>query len=421
MKTLILTGCDAAMKRVGDISAPNIHAYARRHGYDFERISEYPGDCHPSWHKLQIVIDRINDDRLGMPDRIAWFDADVVITRPDQSLDFCKHRQAAIHVSRDWTDCEPEKIQHFSFGNFILDLSTKGKRAAVEGLFRKAQQKTQWKNAPLWEQQAMQELYVEDEDARSLFAIHPRRTFNAVPALPSTSGPEPWQPGDFLAHLTFISMDEREQLLPEYVMAGIKSLVPDLPEWHEPSMCADIRHIAAIRDLLMSGLFSKALEVGVWTGASAAAFCAALDHRVIDRYHACDVGLQKQFFDVIGNREVCLHQKASVECLADERHQWDVIFLDGDHSLETGKQEIELVLAKNPRCVILHDVCSTAVGYPGCEGPRYMHEKLVAEGWRCVVDNLDRPGERTNRGLLMAAKDCEAISAIKHAFELNCY
>jgi hypothetical protein len=100
---------------------------------------------------------------------------------------------------------------------------------------------------------------------------------------------------------------------------------------------------------------------------------------------------------------------------------YDLIFVDGDHSLETGREEAKEILRRQPRCVLSHDVNATAVGFGNCEGPAHLMDELRHDGWQILTDMKDRPGEMTKRGFLAATKDPEIVKVLERAFALTCY
>lgn len=403
MKTLVLTGADAAMAAVADLTSANHRAYALRHGYEFERVTEYPTGCHPSWHKLELIR-----DRLPKYERILWLDADSVVTNPTVKIEDIAGEFMGLTVSKDWTYPSPEdEIKHFSLGNFIFANCQQSAE-----VLRLASLRTEWMNQPLWEQQAIQEEYRANPEIRDSVQILPRHRLNSVPATRDTTGPEPWRPGDFLCHMTYLPNETRVAMFPEFDRS---QFMPDLPTWHETGMCADARHIACLREICRGWPWKHALEVGVWTGCSTVAFLGS-----IDTFTACDVGWTEEFRKVIHGRKVRLAQRRSVEVLAG-KEDYELIFLDGDHSLETGREEAAHILRRQPRCVVAHDINSANVGFGNCEGPAYLMDELRADGWQILTDMKDRPGEMTKRGFMAATKDPQIVTVLERAFALTCY
>lgn len=412
MKTLILTGCDAAMSSVGDLTAPIMARYALRHGYAFERVTSYETGTHPSWQKLRLIR-----ERLPKFDAILWLDADTVITNP---LIGASVRTAGpgLTVSMDWTGPAPEDaVKHFSLGNFVFT-NCPGSFEVVE----RASKRTEWANAPLWEQQAIQEEYRAFTGAESIrphVHIFPRRHLNAVPALPHTSGPEPWEHGDFLCHLTFTGNAERVKLIPGYERAGLDAVAGGLPNWHETGMCMDVRHIAILRDILRLGKPRRALEIGVWRGSASSAFLSALSDRDIQEYSACDVGFTMEFDAIAGTRAVRHHCRSTELLAKSAASRWNLILVDGDHSAETGRAEAAELIRMQVPCILGHDSRSAEGDFPNCEGPAILMEALRADGYAITEDAIDRHGEMTRRGFFAATKDPAIQEAIALAFSLN--
>jgi len=407
MKTLVLTGADAAMASIADLTSANHRAYALRHEYEFERVTEYPRSCHPSWHKLALLQERLPDYKA-----ILWLDADTVITNPSIPVRFIIAGNG-LTVSTDWTYPAPEdEIKHFSLGNFIFTNCP-----GSFDLLSAASMRGEWRNTPLWEQQAIQEEYRANPEIRQHVHILPRRKLNAVPATRDTTGPEPWEAGDFLCHMTYLPNDTRCAMFPDFDRAG---LFLGLPAWHDVGMCADARHIACLREICLGTDWKHALEVGSWTGCSTVAFLAGLGSGSIEWFSACDVGFTDEFHEATRGHPVALLQHRSVEVLAGEG-DFDLIFVDGDHSLETGIEEAKQIIRRQPRCVVAHDFNSMHVGFGNCEGPAHLHAELIRDGWVVISDMKDRAGEVTKRGFMAATKDPDLIPALERAFALTCY
>lgn len=76
MKNLILTICvGETYEDMGKLTLPNIQAYAKKVGADFECITT-SNTSSPHWQKFKIY------DRLETYDRVLYFDSDIII-RPD--------------------------------------------------------------------------------------------------------------------------------------------------------------------------------------------------------------------------------------------------------------------------------------------------------------------------------------------------
>ncbi len=204
MKRLVLTGYDDRMAKVGLRTSASMRAYCGRHGLQFECVRSFAAGSHPSWQKLQLLLDRLPEFH-----EILWLDADTLITNQETNIFAnCSTLPWPLIVSRDWGEASPAKWPtHFSMGNFLV------RRAAIE-MLAVAQGREEWKNQMFWEQSAIQALAAEDPKKWRVMVLR-RRALNAVP-LELRPAPDPWQPGDFLAHLTSESNDARLAWINQY-------------------------------------------------------------------------------------------------------------------------------------------------------------------------------------------------------------
>lgn len=199
MDVLVLTGYDDAFAEIGDVTTPGKKVYAERHGYAFECVRDYPTGVHPSWHKLKMLQDRIDNFEA-----IFWMDADSVVTNPTAPTSNFTGA-TILSASQDW--CAQPDEHHFNakginFGNFILKNTPDTQRwlamAAMHTQFAT-------RSTCCWEQDAVLKCMRDDPWFNSQVTRLHRRTLNAVHPeckLPSITAPDPWQPGDFLIHLT---------------------------------------------------------------------------------------------------------------------------------------------------------------------------------------------------------------------------
>jgi hypothetical protein len=202
MRPLLITGYDDAMASVGRLTTPLMERYAYRHDMDFHCEREYKPATSPAWQKMEIVVAAL---RWCSPS-VLWLDADVMITAPD--LPPPDLLPVGICVSRDWGE-DAFGPGDFSMGVFVA-------RQESLPLFEEAMTRTEWANKPLWDQSAMREVWAECPWARNLVHVHPRRVLNPVPddVCPGKVV-DPWQPGDWLCHLTMLPFPERVQLFHE--------------------------------------------------------------------------------------------------------------------------------------------------------------------------------------------------------------
>lgn len=172
----------------------------------------------------------------------------------------------------------------------------------------------------------------------------------------------------------------------------------------------DIRHIMCVHAMLVRLKPYRTLEIGGHTGCSSSAFIAA----GIPDAHFAEISPNDKFLSVVAGRGV-VHQRKGCDVIREE-DPFDVILVDGAHDLESVTEEMEALMAKPPRVIVAHDVTSTAIGLPYCEGAA-LFLGLEGNGWMTVTDCRQRDGERTERGLLMAYMDgdVEAERAILSA------
>jgi hypothetical protein len=224
MDTMVLTGYDDNMAEVGYLTSGLMSEYARRQGFEFYRIREYHKLMHASFQKVESVIHFL----VSGFSHVIWIDADTLVTNLDFSpISDCK---PGLNVSRDWGNVNPgaKHDSHFSMGNFV---------ATPEAipLFKYALNQTQWHWVdPGLEQAAIQEGHDNHQWIRDLVTVHNRRWSNSVDAGlvdiidPKTNRPfhednpvhEPWEPGDWLLHLTGRPKWARAQNLENFFKTG---------------------------------------------------------------------------------------------------------------------------------------------------------------------------------------------------------
>jgi predicted O-methyltransferase YrrM len=188
-------------------------------------------------------------------------------------------------------------------------------------------------------------------------------------------------------------------------LTDIIDRTPWIPSWHDSGACMDRRHILWLRYLLMHTKVERTLEIGVHTGASASAFIAAK----VPEPHFADITHTLGAQRVIDGRGH-FHQRKGCDILY-AMPPFDLVLVDGNHSMDAVAEEIAALDAKPPRIIVAHDVCSTDAGYAHCEGAAHLMEHLRETGWLIVLDATDRPLENTKRGMMVATRD-EALYQI---------
>lgn len=184
-------------------------------------------------------------------------------------------------------------------------------------------------------------------------------------------------------------------------------LFPDGP----PQYSIDPTHARRLHAELASGAYGRVLEVGCWHGYSTCAFLAAYRAGHVGEVHLCEPyptdELRRTIAHYIADDthpRVYLHVEQSVSFLARDA-AFDFAFLDGDHSEGAVREEVRLLTAAGCRTIAAHDVSPASHAVYGTDtGPAMVQAMLETVGYNCVVDDQPRPGERTERGLLVGTR-----------------
>lgn len=171
-----------------------------------------------------------------------------------------------------------------------------------------------------------------------------------------------------------------------------------IPEGH--GWAIDARHRDWLRAELLTGRHRRVLEIGSHMGYSTQAFLDALRAGTVDEVHLCEPNPTPELLALIADTPAVLHRCRSVELLTRDC-RWDLVFLDGDHSARVVTKEAELLIGAKVPVVFAHDT-NAAGRYPRCEGPSLLRAAFTAAGYRCTEDAEFRPGERTDRGMMLA-------------------
>lgn len=207
MNILVLSGYTDEMEDVGRRCTATHKRYAERHGYAHEVVREYRTDTHPSHQKIRLLKERI--DKF---DAILWLDADTVVMNDGAELNWMHHLKEVLHISVDW--CAPVEddmgdapyaTTYVSCGNFVMLNTPNTARFIAEWERHSAKYAT--RQVCCWEQDGLRAAMQASEWFNGqVFRWH-RRMFNAVHEtcvnrnFPDRA-PKPYQPGDFLLHLT---------------------------------------------------------------------------------------------------------------------------------------------------------------------------------------------------------------------------
>lgn len=196
MRTLLGTGYDDAMAPIGDLTSPRMREYAFRNGWDFLCVRSNPAGMTGNWIAPAGALSAFN---MGY-ERVVWIESDIIVCHQGYQL---PSLSPGLHLSRDWGD-DAVDDNCFSTCAFVAF------RDAIPILEKSISMEPEWHDRPFQFQAPLRHLRSKDADALNTIHIHPRRMFNSVPA--SLSVVEPWQPGDWLCHLTMISVPERVEM-----------------------------------------------------------------------------------------------------------------------------------------------------------------------------------------------------------------
>jgi hypothetical protein len=191
-----------------------------------------------------------------------------------------------------------------------------------------------------------------------------------------------------------------------------------------PEVAADKRHCYMIFGVLAGWPFLSALEIGSFNGATAAAFVEAINGGTglgeTGRAVFCDVSVTHSLVSVVQNcrRPDRVHITPQPSwAVLDSKEPFDFVYVDGAHDLDSVTLEVNKLLPRRPLCVMAHDTSATAAGYTRCEGAAMLAETFRGlGGYRCIEDNENRPGERTERGLFLATTSDELYRIASDVF-----
>lgn len=197
--TLLLTGYNEKFNPLADITVPLMMRYAELHGLRIQ-VREYE-DRNPYWQKITDTIAALSS---GFYERVLWLDADQLITTPEVSFE---RMQSGVHFSRDWGKDATED-SHFSACGFVACRDALPVFEWVESFRDKYELGDFPEQTPL-------RLAHHENHFPGMMHVYPRKVFNAVPIEVHPTVVEPWESGDFAAHITMLEIDERVKLARE--------------------------------------------------------------------------------------------------------------------------------------------------------------------------------------------------------------
>ena len=139
-------------------------------------------------------------------------------------------------------------------------------------------------------------------------------------------------------------------------------------------MSIDALHVKWIAEFLGLSRPREVIEIGSCAGVSTRAITAAYDRNIVSRVHLVDTLISESVRVLADDRKgFRIHEMPSTAALPEIDASEDlVVVVDGDHSLGCVMNELPLVLDKNPRAIIAHDVTAEAAGYSQCDGARWL-------------------------------------------------
>lgn len=194
---ILITGFNEEQAPLGELTAPLMESYAKRHNLGFRCVRFEARGKEAYWQK---IIETLRAFDEGF-DRVMWLDADQMITNPDYVPG---KGILGFSASRDWGS-DAKTIHDFSMCGYVASVESRDAFEWVNDNHDK------YIDGDFPEQTPMREFFRQNPKN---FWPRPRRDMNAVPDEVSPGNVvEPWQPRDFAAHLTMLSLVDRVSLL----------------------------------------------------------------------------------------------------------------------------------------------------------------------------------------------------------------
>lgn len=187
----------------------------------------------------------------------------------------------------------------------------------------------------------------------------------------------------------------------------------------------DLRHVMILYNILLINKYKRVLEIGSHYGYSTTAFLEALNIGCTFEVHLCDIN----FMDSV--KQICeqsrlsnlifLHEERSVDFLKNAP-LFDFALLDGSHIAEDVEDEFEYLSMNGTKSYLLHDTHTQLLpeskNTPWYDGPMLLMNKLQASpDWFCLIDNIHRENEQTERGICFATREKEIYAQAKEIFK----
>lgn len=204
---ILISGFNDHQAPLAELTVPLMRDYAKRHKLGFRCAHFDAIGKEAYWQKIMLTLQAFDE---GF-DRVFWLDVDQAITNPE--MDFTLGTWGGFHASRDWGNDAGE--YDFSMCGYVV-------HSDMRMMFEWVNDRhDEYINGDFPEQTPMRKIAL-DGCNRSSVTVRRRRLFNAVPDEVSPGNVvEPWQPGDFAAHLTMLPVPERVALFHK-IMGRIK-------------------------------------------------------------------------------------------------------------------------------------------------------------------------------------------------------
>ena len=192
-----------------------------------------------------------------------------------------------------------------------------------------------------------------------------------------------------------------------------------------PNWITDKRHVEIIYEILMRTDMKRIAEIGSYTGFSTAAFIEAINNGKDFKLHLSEPWPTKQLEAVVSMCKkpdnVVLHTQYG-EKLLEDWQDFDLVFVDADHSMAGAGSDLLKILANDVPNVMAHDtnLSEWQDHYDG-RGAELLGRVLkIHPDYKVIEDKEERKGEFTQRGFLFASKDDETYNIAKGVFEELC-
>lgn len=155
-----------------------------------------------------------------------------------------------------------------------------------------------------------------------------------------------------------------------------------------------------IYDLMISGFFKNVLEIGCFQGYSTHSFISALNDGAKFDFTICDVNIQQSVENLIKNLNIKKEKKESKFVI---NKNFDFIFVDGNHSLCSVAEELDLILKFKTKTILAHD---TFIMHPEFKGAVFLHKVLSnQQKYFYLYHNKHKTNDQTHYGISFFTQD----------------